>query len=152
MAKKAKHAEHENLERWLVSYADFITLLFAFFVVMFASSEVDRDARLGDDGAGLCRFSLFGCEAVHACASHEVGLGVGVGVVDVELDARAAADLSCVRERLALPFELRLGSVEDDVHAFWAVQRVGAEEDEVASCERALLEVDGERDGDAVVF
>src|SRR5208282_5039460 len=32
----------ENHERWLVSYADFITLLFAFFVVMFASSQTDR--------------------------------------------------------------------------------------------------------------
>jgi chemotaxis protein MotB len=31
-----------NHERWLVSYADFITLLFAFFVVMFASSQVDK--------------------------------------------------------------------------------------------------------------
>ncbi len=30
-------------ERWLVSYADFITLLFAFFVVMFANSQVDRE-------------------------------------------------------------------------------------------------------------
>src|SRR5271155_5594857 len=38
-----KHAaEHENHERWLVSYADFITLLFAFFVVMFASSRTDK--------------------------------------------------------------------------------------------------------------
>src|SRR5215468_8230360 len=33
---------HENHERWLVSYADFITLLFAFFVVMFASTQADR--------------------------------------------------------------------------------------------------------------
>src|ERR1700729_2503912 len=31
-----------NHERWLVSYADFITLLFAFFVVMFASAQADR--------------------------------------------------------------------------------------------------------------
>jgi chemotaxis protein MotB len=38
MAKKHKHEEHENHERWLVSYADFITLLFAFFVVLYASS------------------------------------------------------------------------------------------------------------------
>lgn len=29
-------------ERWMVSYADFLTLLFAFFVVMFASSQADR--------------------------------------------------------------------------------------------------------------
>ncbi len=33
---------HENHERWLVSYADFITLLFAFFVVMFASTQNDK--------------------------------------------------------------------------------------------------------------
>jgi chemotaxis protein MotB len=38
-----KHAAaHENHERWLVSYADFITLLFAFFVVMFAASQADK--------------------------------------------------------------------------------------------------------------
>src|SRR5437588_213625 len=42
MARKKAHAAHENHERWLVSYADFITLLFAFFVVMFASSQTDK--------------------------------------------------------------------------------------------------------------
>lgn len=41
MAKKKKHEEHENHERWLVSYADFITLLFAFFVVMYSVSRTD---------------------------------------------------------------------------------------------------------------
>src|ERR1700681_476645 len=39
---RPKPPEHENHERWLVSYADFITLLFAFFVVMFASSQTDK--------------------------------------------------------------------------------------------------------------
>ncbi|MDV3238370.1 MAG: flagellar motor protein MotD [Gammaproteobacteria bacterium] len=42
MARKQKHEEHENHERWLVSYADFITLLFAFFVVMYALSSVNE--------------------------------------------------------------------------------------------------------------
>ncbi len=39
---KKKHAEHVNHERWLVSYADLLTLLFAFFVVLFASSVSDK--------------------------------------------------------------------------------------------------------------
>jgi chemotaxis protein MotB len=52
---------HENHDRWLVSYADFITLMFAFFVVMFASSQADRSkakrvsesvTRALEDGAG----------------------------------------------------------------------------------------------------
>lgn len=42
MARKKRHEEHENHERWLVSYADFITLLFAFFVVMYALSSVNE--------------------------------------------------------------------------------------------------------------
>lgn len=42
MARKRKQEEHENHERWLVSYADFITLLFAFFVVMYSISSVNE--------------------------------------------------------------------------------------------------------------
>lgn len=41
MAKKKKAEEHENLERWLVSYADFMTLLFATFVVLYALAQTD---------------------------------------------------------------------------------------------------------------
>ena len=42
MARKKYHEEPENHERWLVSYADFITLLFAFFVVMYAISSLNE--------------------------------------------------------------------------------------------------------------
>lgn len=42
MARKKFEAEHENHERWLISYADFITLLFAFFVVMYAISVLNE--------------------------------------------------------------------------------------------------------------
>lgn len=40
--RRKRSRRHANHERWLVSYADFITLLFAFFVVLYASSQVDK--------------------------------------------------------------------------------------------------------------
>ncbi len=39
--RRKKEEERENHERWLVSYADFITLLFAFFTTLYAISTVD---------------------------------------------------------------------------------------------------------------
>jgi chemotaxis protein MotB len=42
MSRRRRRAGHANHERWLVSYADFITLLFAFFVVLYASAQVDK--------------------------------------------------------------------------------------------------------------
>ncbi|MDO8925603.1 MAG: flagellar motor protein MotD [Sideroxyarcus sp.] len=42
MARRPKRPEHDNHERWMVSYADFITLLFAFFVVMYGISSVNE--------------------------------------------------------------------------------------------------------------
>ncbi len=38
---KKKHEEHENHERWIIPYADMVTLLFAFFVVMYSISQQD---------------------------------------------------------------------------------------------------------------
>jgi chemotaxis protein MotB len=42
MSRRKRPRPHSNHERWLVSYADFITLLFAFFVVLYASAQVDQ--------------------------------------------------------------------------------------------------------------
>ncbi|MCX7194070.1 MAG: flagellar motor protein MotD [Proteobacteria bacterium] len=42
MARRRKRDEHDNHERWLISYADFVTLLFAFFVVMYSISSVNE--------------------------------------------------------------------------------------------------------------
>ncbi len=42
MARRPKRADRDNNDRWMVSYADFITLLFAFFVVMYAISSVNE--------------------------------------------------------------------------------------------------------------
>jgi chemotaxis protein MotB len=42
MSRRTKKHAHVSHERWLVSYADFITLLFAFFVVLYSTSQVDN--------------------------------------------------------------------------------------------------------------
>ncbi len=42
MTRKRYPEDKEQPDRWLVSYADFITLLFAFFVVMYAVSSVQQ--------------------------------------------------------------------------------------------------------------
>ncbi len=42
MSRRRKRHAHVSHERWLVSYADFITLLFAFFVVLYSTSQMDN--------------------------------------------------------------------------------------------------------------
>jgi chemotaxis protein MotB len=39
--KKKHEEEHENVERWLLTYSDLITLMMAFFVILFAMAQVD---------------------------------------------------------------------------------------------------------------
>jgi chemotaxis protein MotB len=41
MSKKAKHVEHEDAERWLLTYSDMITLLMVLFVLLFSISSVN---------------------------------------------------------------------------------------------------------------
>lgn len=43
MSRSTQKRSHGNHERWLVSYADFITLLFGLFVVLFAASNADKE-------------------------------------------------------------------------------------------------------------
>ena len=57
MARKKPAEEHENLERWLVSYADFMTLLFATFVVLYALAQSDVNSFKGIEEALRKAFS-----------------------------------------------------------------------------------------------
>jgi len=72
MARKKKHEEHVNHERWVISYADFVTLLFAFFVVLFAVSQVDSK-KVG-------RFT----QSFNAASQWEVLQGHGRGLLQVD--------------------------------------------------------------------
>jgi chemotaxis protein MotB len=93
--RKVKHPEHVNHERWLISYADFITLLFAFFVVMFAVSQVDT-AKAG-------RFSASFSEAVGdplGMPHHDMGVFPGAEKASMDegkAEPAAAAKLEAVR-------------------------------------------------------
>jgi len=52
MKRRKRPAAHSSHDRWLVSYADFITLLFAFFVVLYAAAEVDKK-KMGQVAASI---------------------------------------------------------------------------------------------------
>lgn len=43
MAVRKKHEEHQNHEAWAIPYGDLITLLLAFFVVMYSMSSINED-------------------------------------------------------------------------------------------------------------
>src|ERR1700704_1602745 len=49
--RRKRPRPHTNHERWLVSYADFVTLLFAFFVVLYASAQIDKQKAMRLSGA-----------------------------------------------------------------------------------------------------
>ena len=77
MSRKKKH-EHVNHERWLVSYADFITLLFAFFVVLFASSQSDKKKQIQIAAVMQTAFTPLGTFEAH---SKTPPLAEGAGAV-----------------------------------------------------------------------
>jgi chemotaxis protein MotB len=52
MKKRKTEEEHENLERWLITYADLITLLLAFFIMMYTFSKQDA-AKYGEVSENL---------------------------------------------------------------------------------------------------
>jgi chemotaxis protein MotB len=58
MKKRLK--QHANQERWMVSYADFMTLLFALFVVLYSSSQVDKAKMASLSKAITAGFSSLG--------------------------------------------------------------------------------------------
>jgi chemotaxis protein MotB len=78
VGRKKKQEEHENHERWLVSYADFVTLLFAFFTTLYAISTVDAQK------AGKLQRSVNESlgTAVFASGSKTLSLSMGAGGVD----------------------------------------------------------------------
>ncbi|WP_245632092.1 flagellar motor protein MotB [Edaphobacter aggregans] len=80
MSRKKKH-EHVNHERWLVSYADFITLLFAFFVVLFASSQSDKKKQIQIAAVMQTAFTPLGTFEAHSKEPSLADAGSGGAVL-----------------------------------------------------------------------
>jgi chemotaxis protein MotB len=107
MARRRKRESEApvNHERWLVSYADFITLLFAFFVVMFAVSQVDV-AKMGRFTEAVQEATTNGVfDAKGTSAIFDGGNGVLPGqaapsATDVKTGTAKPDQLGAIRERL----------------------------------------------------
>lgn len=92
---------HTSHDRWLVSYADFITLLFAFFVVLYASSRADQQKQT---------------EIAHSIQSAFQALGLFPSSVPAQQNSGALAD----SRESAAPVNVILG---DDLSASPEVQQ-----------------------------
>ncbi len=115
MKRSRGHEEHGTHERWLVSYADFITLLFAFFVVLYASSQADRQKTM--KAAESVRRAFDGAPKVaHVLGGtiDDVGQGNsmnrGPGGAKPDTTPQPPADLVSTSELLN-------ESLADDIHA-----------------------------------
>jgi chemotaxis protein MotB len=74
MRKRRRRTSHE---RWLVSYADFITLLFAFFVVMYSTARVDKQKVVQLSAAIQSAFQDLGAfPGVHSPEDLKVALSI----------------------------------------------------------------------------
>ncbi len=71
--KQKKQEEPDNHDRWLVSYADFITLLFAFFVVMYATSTNNQEKQKSFEKSVRTNLKLIG---VGSSSGNESGEGL----------------------------------------------------------------------------
>jgi len=90
MRKKRKIEEHDNPDRWVISYADFITLLFAFFTTMYAISHVDLGKLVRFSGSMKSAFKTSGSDT----AETPVIEGIRpVNYADVRLEKDIRADL-----------------------------------------------------------
>ena len=99
MARKRHYEEPENHERWLVSYADFITLLFAFFVVMYSVSSVNEGQyRVLSDSI---------VSAFHNPTSSLDPVQVGELVRSPILMPKQITDVSAVPEEIQIPLMMK---------------------------------------------
>lgn len=113
--RKQHHEEHANHERWLVSYADFITLMFAFFVVMYAAANAGKGTAAQVSAAVSRALSEDGVSSAVATA---IAGKAGQGGATAGLSAAQLVELAQSMEHLSkeLEEEIASGKVQVDLN------------------------------------
>lgn len=89
MRRKKYHEEHENSERWLITYADLITLLLAFFILMYTMSK--QDAQKYQEVATELK-------AIFSGGTGVAGKGNFAGKIPTELSFKDSPDGNGIKE------------------------------------------------------
>ena len=95
MSKRRRHGEgeHENAERWLLTYADMITLLMAFFIMLYSMSQLDMQKFSAV--AGSVRTELGGSAILPG--SKGVGTGAAMGAEAAAIAPTLAASTAALK-------------------------------------------------------
>jgi chemotaxis protein MotB len=127
---RKKKQEHLNHERWLISYADFITLLFALFVVLFASGQADKkkEARLAASiQSAFNEMGVFDTHSKAASATETPDDSVSAAPTPVPATAEDK-ETARVRERLIEAAQLEISRGVIAIHESSAGLTVSLEE------------------------
>jgi chemotaxis protein MotB len=128
MRRRRKKKTHSSHERWLVSYADFITLMFAFFVVLFATAQADKKKEAAVSQAIDHAFRTLGLFAPSKIDPKAKGFAVSTDAaaapVNVVLGEELAASPAVKRDMERLQRELQ-GKLSNQIAEHSVAMHIG---------------------------
>jgi len=106
MKRKRRVEEQDSTDRWVVSYADFITLLFAFFTTLYAISHVDLGKLALFEGSMHSAFKASGSHPIETTIFHGIQ-SVNYADVGLEKDLREQFNKFAIIEGIVITRDAR---------------------------------------------
>jgi chemotaxis protein MotB len=106
MRRKRKIEEHDSSDRWVVSYADFITLLFALFTTLYAISHVDLGKLKLFTGSVKTAFRAAGIDAINPAVIEGVK-PINYADISLERDVRSEFNKFGIIESITISLDQR---------------------------------------------